>query len=368
MGDSPFKSRRCTKTIRGNRKQTVKNEMKLPIKILLAFPVFAACCCAATLVAQNPLRLPANGTLQRGETTQHSMVQSQGGTAPPRQEMTDEIRAALYGNEGSSIKTAPQPTPQHQADLITQDSNVHPAANVEAEIPKNDLAPVVRMLDNFQPRNNEPERDLLSEGEFGQPLGIGQPMEESQESESVAKVPGPDGSKLQDVAEKVVYNTLIVLSIGIGFVFVAKLFLKQKGGVATKSNNHGFKVLSSMKLAPKSNLMLVEVGEDRLVIATDPGGIKSVVRLAESFASTLGDFEDAMPVTTQSRTAVEPDEPSATYSLSSIGKAIAKANSGQAAPEKRGDDEEAIRKKMELALAEHGLKELVLNTIQKSRN
>lgn len=379
--------------------------MKLSSRILNFVTLFAAFACVTTTLGQNPLRelkLPAEGVLKRqdsGAASPHDtqviparpqdFQVEQGGTMPP------EVRNALFPEDRDSTgaSNAPSPTEltarqnlnpiqprrinqsaqfqsmplngaQDQGSTIEttiHDSNIQPAVHEEAA--KNDLAPVVEMLDSIKPGSIVPQRDSADLETLERSLeSLGDNAEKKKplaNSEEVAK----SQSKLQDVAEKVIYNTMIVLSIGVGFVLVAKQFLKPKKASSKNENSNEFNVVSSMKLAPKVTLMLVEVGDDRLVVATDPTGIKSVVRLTESFATTLGAMDGSADAEMRNEVERELSGSVGTYSLSTIGNSVARETPTKARPESK-KDEEAIRKKMEEALAEHGLKDFLLNTIK----
>ena len=156
------------------------------------------------------------------------------------------------------------------------------------------------------------------------------------------------------------YNTLIVLAFGVGFIFVAKVWFTKKPQQQSPETAVNFDVLSTLKIAPKCNLMLIQIGQDRLVVATDTLGVKSVVRLTDSFGSQLDSF-DTEPSDQEAEIPTPKihrnDGPAApTYSLASIGK----PNSSQRKlPPRQAKSEKEIQKDMEAALKKFGLTDLM---------
>lgn len=200
----------------------------------------------------------------------------------------------------------------------------------------------------------------------------------SGQSEPALPKTDQDNNKFHDLMENIAYNTLLVLGLAIGFILIARPFLKRKASANLPDEPARFQIISTIKVGAKSSLMLVQVADDRLVVATDAGGIKSVLRLTESFAGTLGSLEEeeeeedtptqefVMPPAPQAPPASPASpQPKAAYSLASIGQAAMKSAPKPSPPKSETADSEAeIRKKMEAALLEHGFKDLILKTIQ----
>lgn len=170
----------------------------------------------------------------------------------------------------------------------------------------------------------------------------------------------------RELIEKIGYNTLFVLAFGVGFIVVAKAWLKPNANKPATDSTE-FEVLSSLKLPGKSNLMLVKVDSERLLVALDPTGVKSVTHLSDSFADKLESYSEinepfAPPETdfhTQIR-AMEPKNESTVYSRDSLVKKQKQADPVKqreaSASEKAARNTEAIREQMEAALLKFGLK------------
>ena len=162
------------------------------------------------------------------------------------------------------------------------------------------------------------------------------------------------------VVKDLAYNTMIVLAFGVGFIFVAKIWFTKKPPVQTPEASVNFDVLSSLKIAPKCNLMLIQIGQDRLVVATDSLGVKSVVRLTDSFSSQLDAYDtepDEQDIDVPAPKLYKNDSSAApTYSLASIGKP---KPSQRQLPPRRAKSEKEIQKDMEAALKKFGLTDLM---------
>jgi|GEM_PF-1383168 len=181
-------------------------------------------------------------------------------------------------------------------------------------------------------------------------------------NELPADAPGPEvrSADFTTVVKDLAYNTMIVLAFGVGFIVVAKVWFTKKPQLQSAEKNVNFDVLSSLKIAPKCNLMLIQIGQDRLVVATDTLGVKSVVRLTDSFGSQLDAFDTEpneqdidVPVPKLYRND-SPADP--TYSLASIGKP---KSSREKLPPRRAKSEKEIQKDMEAALKKFGLTDLM---------
>ena len=169
--------------------------------------------------------------------------------------------------------------------------------------------------------------------------------------------------------EKIAYNTLFVLAFGVGFVLIAKVWIKP-GNTKNATSEDGIEVISSLKLPAKSNLMLVSVRGEKLLVALDASGVKSVVHLTDSFANKLAaysEIEDEVPEMEQrfeeslaspapaKRTKAKSKSP--VYSLDSV---LGERKTKQTAPQDNAEkNTEAIREQMEAALLKFGLKGLV---------
>lgn len=171
-----------------------------------------------------------------------------------------------------------------------------------------------------------------------------------------------DKSRFNKLLSKLAINTAIVMCVGVGFILVARQWYKgkkpvQRGAEAT------IQIKSTLRLGPKANLMLIETGDHRLMVACDQNGIKSVVLLTDSFSSTLDSFSDSAAPPTENESAVEPeDSDAALYSMASVGSLEPRPVS--TADRRQKNAEDVIRRKMEQALGEQGLKDLFLQTLK----
>lgn len=128
--------------------------------------------------------------------------------------------------------------------------------------------------------------------------------------ESVSEESSPP---IQALLQNIAGSTCLVLILGVGFIVVAKRVMKGKQTAAgEKTEELKIHVVANLRLAPKSNLHLVEVGKQRVLVASDSTGIKSVVSLTDSFANSLDSFHETMPAEELTSTDDSPQD-SATY-------------------------------------------------------
>ena len=179
-----------------------------------------------------------------------------------------------------------------------------------------------------------------------------------------------DQQRLQRLMKQLGMNTFFVLAIGIGFILVAKRWVSGKKPIES-SDKTNIEIKSTLRLSPKSNLHLVQAVEQRLIVAVDQNGIKTVVPLTESFANTLDSISNIageMEMETEST----PDETagvSVTFSdsLLAIAKQATEPRRAVKASATAGRDPESeadVRRKMEAALSDQGLKDLLLQKIR----
>jgi flagellar biogenesis protein FliO len=118
-----------------------------------------------------------------------------------------------------------------------------------------------------------------------------------------------------------------VLFLGVGFIVVAKrFFVSTPGNAQTHSGRSKstatneppkIQIITSLKLNAKSTLQLVEVGDQRVLVASDLNGIKSIVALNQPFAAALDQFDEPL------ESAVAESTPAGAYSP--VGRAYAEA-------------------------------------------
>ena len=183
--------------------------------------------------------------------------------------------------------------------------------------------------------------------------------------------------EFRKVIERIALSTCLVLCGGVGFILVAKQFMKPKKPVKAVAAE-SIQIRSTLQLSPKSHLFLVEVGTHKLMVASDQNGIRSVVPLTDTFSQTLKSFEqDEATAATFSMTtpAVETTTPAVDagklppemYSLATVGQRAARtANESTNRPPQRSaaKTETDIRRTMEDALRDRGLKDLLMQSLQ----
>jgi flagellar biogenesis protein FliO len=208
--------------------------------------------------------------------------------------------------------------------------------------------------------------------------------------DSAPAAAGSVSPEFRKVIERIALSTCLVLCGGVGFILVAKQFFKFKNKPnPQKPATNSIQIKSTLKLSPKANLFLVETGKHRMVVASDQTGIRSVVPLTDSFADTLESFDQEESIEDTSAlvsaaarmksTAADTFEidrgklPPEMYSLASVGKQAARSSGTKRAKSKSGSANEAgnvssseaeIRRKMENALRDQGLKDLLLKSLQ----
>ena len=420
---------------------------RLNIDIIAAIVVLA---CSGSAIAQNPLRGMQQNTMQQSSSIANTPASNHSNASSPPSgqpqhadsgfqpiqssnqsvnQIPPAVHAAMYQerteypvqNVGNPAPRQPerddrtQPSPPKEMPLQNETLQQVGAAN---ERPANtaDLAPVISMLDSLQEThavvshieeipspdartairrisasaesaspaiNTEPKPQQLSDAE-----NVLSSLGTSESSDASASRFASDGGKMRLLAEKLAINTVIVMVCGVGFIFIARQWLKLKRPV-TNTPEVAFEIKSKIQISPKSHLMLVNLGSERLVVATDATGVKSLIRLTDSFADTLdameneeteevpADFMSALAGAAANNRDDNRSSGANLYSLATVGKSKAAplTNTEQRdraaglkapKPDSEAAREAAIRKQMEEALTKHGLKDLILQKMQLS--
>ncbi len=106
---------------------------------------------------------------------------------------------------------------------------------------------------------------------------------------------GKSQQKLRDLLQQIATSTCLVIFLGVGFIVVAKRVMRTRIPKANQAPDASrIHVVANLRLTPKSNLHLVEVGDQRVLVASDLNGIKSVVSLTNSFGAALDSLDDTM--------------------------------------------------------------------------
>ena len=226
--------------------------------------------------------------------------------------------------------------------------------------PKTDVAPFNEFLNSLPdrlPKVNQIDQPFANfKGDQFKPA--------DQSAEQLPTLKTFDRERFQKLLKHLGINTCIVMCFGVGFILIAKLWVKGKHPKKSRTSDTTIQIRSTLKLSPKSSLFLVQTGEHRLLVASNQNGIKSVVKLTDSFSQTLDSISEIAD-----EAAYEPDDskrdPMAAndaglYSLASVGKSGARPKS------KSGNDrsDAEVRRLMEKALSEHGLKDLFLKKME----
>jgi hypothetical protein len=140
---------------------------------------------------------------------------------------------------------------------------------------------------NSQTRSNSATANEKSWTEFG-----------STGSDEVAATQSSDD--FQQLLQRIATSTCVVLFLGVGFIVVAKRWVggrhsRAAAGSRSKtksSDSPRIRVVDTLKLNAKSHLQLVEVGDQRILVASDVDGIKSVTPLQNSFTSALASYDN----------------------------------------------------------------------------
>jgi hypothetical protein len=397
---------------------------------------------ASNLSAQlpNPLRFKAQPTHQN--SSQHYATEESSAIAQQQPVNTQQQASAQQlsnSHQARTVQLQNVPQPQGAASGQTSVQNdfqmpdsvfqaafdqpiqqSQPSADVVTESirkPTNNLASLARMINSFpDPKDargenlNQPTANRSQQPAYSGQLdirpdipAINSPTRIDQETASEGDPETPltekkfDTQKLMTLIQRLAINTGIVMCVGVGIIFVAKLYFKTKGthsGGGRSIPKAEIEIKSTLRLSPKSNLHLVEAGDHRLIVAIDQNGIKSVVPLTDSFANSLDGLEDlngfsellnsgAAPIQAASppTPAVAANQAGA-YSLATVAQTQptlpateqrslrqrrdemrAARQAHKSTPELKQQEEDAIRKKMEEAILDQGLKDVILNTL-----
>ncbi len=107
--------------------------------------------------------------------------------------------------------------------------------------------------------------------------------------ENFASSPG-----LGETIQQIATGLCLVLVLGVGFILVAKKLYRSAASSSTRPSKvvrqpepASFQIASTIRLDPKSALHLVDVAGERVLVATDSNGVKSMLSLSRSFDALL---------------------------------------------------------------------------------
>lgn len=123
----------------------------------------------------------------------------------------------------------------------------------------------------------------------------------------------------QNMLQNIATSTCLVLCLGVGFIVIAKRFLQNRPSNFNANNARNktrassepstIRIINTLKLNGKANLQLIEVGDQRVLVASDLSGIKSVVALNQNFSTAL----EALESGEQALAATEPSSSAGVY-------------------------------------------------------
>jgi hypothetical protein len=350
---------------------------------------FAVSACAQS---GNPLRVnqPVNQRSNLAASTTATIPAESMQRAEP--EMPPEVREAIYAarrdrNPGAPFQNNEAAVSSNASDVIV-DRQVSPALLVReperspsisaATIPKSDLAGINGMLDALQARQLEVPASARPVAAASMPANIDPPVAAPEPPARFSSADGfaspsvtaadPDQGfnqqRFQKLLQQIAFNTCIVMCVGVGFILIAKQWYFKQGKPATRTTENTIQITSTLRLSPKANLFLVSAGSHRLIVASDQNGINSVVPLTDSFAGTLDSLAATEVEEEKSTPTNSGGSLAGLYSLATVGKANAARTDKK--KQDQGNDEalEEIKRKMEAALDQHGLKELFVQTMR----
>lgn len=281
--------------------------------------------------------------------------------APPVRFATYEADLSPNLNQ-IELNQPPQATTEEDSPSNSDLSGIRQALSAYRAQPN-----LVKQVNNYNPlpHAESASMDATDQQSFQQeasqtPSQIDAPTKKRSKLNSLGLTVSDDSRKL---IERIAYNLLFVLTLGVGFIFVAKKWMKV-GGAEVKPSKSEFEVLNTLNLPGKSTLMLIKVNSNRLMVATDSTGVKSVVHLTDSFTENIDAYDDV-------------PEPSAVNQLQqtrSFADHLERETlpNPVAAPKKKhmesrptpreniaAKNTEAIQRQMEAALKKFGLKGLV---------
>jgi flagellar biogenesis protein FliO len=100
----------------------------------------------------------------------------------------------------------------------------------------------------------------------------------------------PEAPDPKAMIMRLVLGTAIVLGLCAGTLLLSKRWLR---GMPVKNSTTGpLSLVDTLSLGNRCHVHLVGVGNRRILVGVDAGGLKSVVPLTEPFEDTLGDLQD----------------------------------------------------------------------------
>ena len=278
------------------------------------------------------------------------------------------VRFATYDADLSpnlnqiELNQPPQATTEEDSPSNSDLSGIRQALNAYRSQPN-----LVKQVNNYDslPHAESGSMDATDQQSLQQeasqtPFQLDEPTEKQPKLNSLGLAFSDDSRKL---IERIAYNLLFVLTLGVGFIFVTKKWMKV-GGAEVKPKQSEFEVLNTLNLPGKSTLMLIKVNSDRLMVAIDSTGVKSVVHLTDSFTENIDAYDDvpeqsAVNQLQQTRSFADHLE------RETLPNPVAapKKKHMESRPTPRENiatkNTEAIQKQMEAALKKFGLKGLV---------
>ena len=258
-------------------------------------------------------------------------MQSQAGSAHAQNSIPATVRQALYPNLPADGQVTPP--------MVQAVSHLEPVAPVKTPaepVPVNGSQPPRTLMATEFAKLPKPERigtnsvaaDLPAQTVADLLATKASTLDSSTTSASFSdrlrdnESAGESQQQLQDLLQKIATSTCLVIFLGIGFIVVAKRVMRPKIPKTKQAPDASrIHVVANLRLTSKSNLHLVEVGDQRVLVASDLNGIKSVVSLTNSFGAALESLEDTLPFATDT-TKESNNPPTGTYDKPRTSKQI----------------------------------------------
>ncbi|MEM7454611.1 MAG: hypothetical protein AAF456_09705 [Planctomycetota bacterium] len=228
----------------------------------------------------SPLRNPAG----------HSPV-----TGAPDSSQQTQLREPVRNRLDPPMPAGETASPgfQHQGQgTVVQDSNVSPVYFPEAS----PSPPIATPPRNAAPLSSAGAVDGIEQLNFIERENAGQNYQEEESGEK-------EKESLPQLISRIGLNLALVLTFASAFIIGARRFMnKTHGQVSSKSGGEkgSLEVKETLTLNNRTTLYLVQWRSNRVLVACDTDGIKSVELLNSSFGQTLSELAGDEPVDTSS--------------------------------------------------------------------
>ncbi len=124
--------------------------------------------------------------------------------------------------------------------------------------------------------------------------------EQNSDSKPKKQSIGQSGDEFHNLIKKLATSTMLVLCVGVGLAIAGRRwYLGRTVKKTSQPETDVISIVSTTKLGPKAFLHLAEIGQQKIVVAQDAAGIKSVVALNQSFSNVFDDVAENVDTTEQ---------------------------------------------------------------------